>query len=180
MDAPTPFDELATVPDPRSRHGQRHPLPAILGMVALAMPTGRTRLAGTARFGRDHTPALAAALGFTRGKTPSPSTLSRTLAALARRVAARLDPADAEHPSLDGKTLRRSRDGDTPAVHRVAAFAPHAQAVLARIRVEAETNEHEAALERLGVLPVAGTVVVGDALFCRRDVAAKVVGEGGG
>ena len=62
-DAPTPFDELATVPDPRSRHGQRHPLSAILGMVALAMPTGRTRLAGTARFGRDHTPALAAAAG---------------------------------------------------------------------------------------------------------------------
>ncbi len=139
MDAPTPFDELATVPDPRSRHGQRHPLPAILGMVALAMPTGRTRLAGIAR----------------------------------------LDPADAEHPSLDGKTLRGSRGGEVPGVHRVAAFAPRAQAVLARVRVDAQTNEHTAALERLGILPVAGKVVVGDALFCQRDLAAKVVGEGG-
>jgi hypothetical protein len=188
MPAPTLFDELATVPDPRGRHGQRHPLSAILGLVALAMLTGRTSLAGIARFGRQHGPTLAAALGFTREKTPSLSTLSRTLAALdadaveavlARWVAARLDPADAEHLSLDGKTLRGSRDGDVPGVHLVAAFAPHAQAVLAQIRVDATTNEHKAALELLGVLPVAGTVVVGDAMFCQRDLAAKVVGEGG-
>ena len=188
MDAPTLFDELATVPDPRSRHGQRHPLSAILGMVALAMLMGRTSLAGIARFGRQYGPSLAFALGFTRGKTPSLSTLSRTLAALdadavetvlARWVAARLDPADAEHISLDGKTLRGSRDGDVPGVHLVAAFAPHAQAVLAQIRVDAKTNEHKAALELLGILPVAGKVVIGDAMFCQRDLAEKVVGEGG-
>ena len=188
MDAPTLFDELATVPDPRSRHGQRHPLSAILGMVALAMLMGRTSLAGIARFGRQHGSALAAALGFTRAKTPSLSTLSRTLAALdaaavetalARWIAARLDPADAEHVSLDGKTLRGSRDGDVPGVHLVAAYAPHAQAVLAQIRVDAKTNEHKAALELLGILPVAGKVVVGDALFCQRDLAETVVGEGG-
>lgn len=188
MPVPTLFDELATVPDPRSRHGQRHPLSAILGLVTLAMLMGRTSLAGIARFGRQHGPALAAALGFTRDKTPSLSTLSRTLAALdataveavlARWVAARLDPADAGHLSLDGKTLRGSRDGDVPGVHLVAAFAPHAQAVLAQIRVEATTNEHKAALELLGILPLADAVVVGDAMFCQRDLAAKVVGEGG-
>ena len=155
-DAPTLFDELATVPDPRSRHGRRHPLSAILGMAALAMLMGRTSLAGIARFGRQFGPSLAFALGFSRGRTPSLSTLSRTLAALdagavetalARWVAARLDPTDAGHLSLDGKTVRGSRDGDGPGVHPVAAFAPHAQAVLARIRVDAETNEHKAALE---------------------------------
>lgn len=188
MPAPTLFDILATVPDPRSRHGQRHPLSAVLGLVTLAMLMGRTSLAGIARFGRQHGPALAAALGFTRPKTPSLSTLSRTLAALdadavetalARWVAARLDPADAEHVSLDGKTLRGSRDGDVPGVHLVAAFAPHAQAVLAQVRVEATTNEHKAALELLGLLPLTGRVVVGDAMFCQRDLAGKVVGEGG-
>ena len=188
MDAPTLFDELATIPDPRSRHGQRHPLSAVLGMVALAMLMGRTSLAGIARFGRQYGPPLAFALGFTRGRTPSLSTLSRTLAALdanavetalARWVAARIDPADAGHLSLDGKTLRGSRDGDVPGVHLVAAFAPRARAVLAQVRVDAKTNEHKAALELLGILPVSGKVVVGDAMFCQRDLAAKVVGEGG-
>ena len=152
------------------------------------MLVGRTSLAGIARFGRPYGSSLAFALGFTRGKTPSLSTLSRTLAALdadavetvlARRVAARLDPADAEHVSLDGKTVRGSRDGDVPGVHPVAAFAPHARAVLAQIRVDAKTNEHEAALELLGILPVAGKVVIGDALFCQRELAAKIVADGG-
>jgi len=188
MTAPTLFDELATVPDPRRRHGLRHPLSAVLGRAALAMLMGRTSLAGIARFGRQYGPSLAFALGFTRGKTPSLSTLSRTLAALdadtvetvlARWVAARLDPADAEYLSLDGKTLRGSRDGDVPGVHLVAAFAPHAQAVLAQIRVDAKTNEHKAALKLLVILPVTGTVVVGDALFRQRVVAAKVVDDGG-
>lgn len=127
-DAPTPFGERAAVPDPR---GRRHPPSAVLGLAAPATLVGRTSPAGIARFGRQYGSPLAS----TRGKTPSPSTSSRTPAALdaaavetapARRIAARLDPADAEHPSRDGKTFRGSRDGDVPGVHLAAAFAPRA------------------------------------------------------
>ena len=50
---------------------------------------------------------------------------------------------------------------------------------LRRIRVDAETNEHEAALERLGIPPDAGEVVVGDATLGQRDLAAKVPAGGG-
>jgi hypothetical protein len=45
--------------------------------------------------------------------------------------------------------------------------------------VDAKTNEHKAALQLLGVLPVRGNVFTGDAMFCQRDVAQKIV-EGGG
>jgi len=188
MSSPTLFDCLATIPDARSRHGIRHPLSALLGVVALAVLMGRTSLAGIARFGRQFGPKLAFALGFRRGLTPSTSTLSRTLAALdpvavedalARWVKARLPPTDWEHLSLDGKTLCGSRDGEVPAVHLLAAYAPHAQAVLAQVRVDAATNEHKAALQLLGVLPLAGRVVVGDAAFCQRDLAERVVQSGG-
>lgn len=188
MSSPTLFDCLATIPDARSRHGLRHPLSAILGMVVLAVLMGRTSLAGIARLGRQFGPQLAFALGFRRGKTPSTSTLSRTLAvldpvaiedALARWVTARLGPADWEHLSLDGKTLCGSRDGEVPAVHLLAAYAPHAQAVLAQVRVDASTNEHKTALQLLGVLPLPGRVVVGDAAFCQRDLADQVVQSGG-
>ena len=48
----TLLESLATLPDPRSPHGRIHPLPAILGMVALAMLLGRDSLVGIARFGR--------------------------------------------------------------------------------------------------------------------------------
>jgi len=192
----TLYDALADVPDPRDGHGLVHPLPAVLGLVVLALLMGRKSLKSVARFGRQHGPALAHALGFRRGKTPAASTLSRTLrrldaeqleAILSRWIGGRVDPTAFEHISIDGKVLRGSRDGDVPGQHLVAAYAPAVAAVLAQVRVDAKTNEHKAALELLGLLPtdgpperrLAGKVVVGDAMFCQRDVAAQVVGAGG-
>lgn len=181
-------DALATLPDPRSRHGRIHPLPAVLGLVALAMLMGRKSLIGIARFGRQYGTPLAHALGFLRGKTPTVSTLSRTLrrfdaeqleAILSRWIRSRIDLAAVEQISLDGKTLRGSRDGDVPGQHLVAAYAPAVEAVLAQVRVDAKTNEHKAALQLLGILPLAGKVVVGDAMFCQRDLADQVVDSGG-
>lgn len=188
MTACTLFEALAHVPDRRGRPGVIHPLPAVLGMVALAMLMGRKSLAGISRFGRQHGPALAHALGFRRGKTPSTSTLSRTLrkidpkaieAALSRWVSTRVDVTTIDHVAIDGKALRGSRDGDVPGHHLVAAYAPAVEAVLAQIRVDSKTNEHKAALELLGILPVKGKVVTGDAMFCQRDLAAQVIDAGG-
>ncbi|OWK37362.1 ISAs1 family transposase [Fimbriiglobus ruber] len=84
-----------------------------------------------------------------------------------------------EHIAIDGKTLRGSRHGDVPGHHLVAAYAPAVQAVLAQVRVDAKTNEHKAALELLGILPVRGKVVTGDAMFCQRDLATQVIDSGG-
>jgi hypothetical protein len=179
---------LAEVPDPRDPKGIRHPLPAILSLAVLAMLTGCKSYTAIAQFGRDKGFALAAALGFRRGKTPTKSTLSvlfRALdvtafeAALSRWVASRLPEGAELHVAFDGKTARGSRDGDAPGHHLVAAYAPAAQAVLAQVRVDAKTNEHKAALELLGILPVKGKVITGDAAFCQRDVAEEVI-EGGG
>jgi len=188
MNPCTLYEALAALPDPRSRHGRIHPLPAVVGLVALALLVGRKSLKSIARFGRQHGTPLAHALGFRRGKTPTTSTLSRTLrrfdapqleAALSRWIRGRIDPVAIEHISLDGKTLRGSRDGEVPGQHLVAAYAPAVEAVLAQIRVDAKTNEHKAALELLGILPLSGNVVVGDALFCQRDLAERVIEAGG-
>lgn len=186
------LEALADLPDPRSRHGRRHPLPALLALTVLAMLRGCKGPTAIAQFGRDHGPDLAHALGFTRGKTPAPSCLSDLYAALdaaafeaalSRWVAAHAPapPAGAapQPVSLDGKALRGSRDGEAPGRHLVSAYAHDHRAVLAQIRVDAKTNEHKAALELLGILPVRGRVVLGDAMFCQRDVCAKVI-EGGG
>ncbi len=182
------IDVFAQVPDPRDPRGVRHPLNAILALAVLAMLTGVKSYTGIAQFGRDKGIALAHALGFRRGKTPATSTFSELFrvldidafeAVLAGWVASRL-PADAERVvSLDGKTLRGSKDGDAPGHHLVAAYAADARAVLAQVRVDAKTNEHKAALQLLGILPLTGTLFVGDALFCQRDLCAKII-EGGG
>src|ERR1700704_5143802 len=98
------MDALAEVPDPRSRHGRRHPLRALLALTVLAMLRGCKGPTSIAQFGRDHGVALAHALGFLRGKTPAASCLSDLFsvldavafeAALSRWIAARV-PAPVE------------------------------------------------------------------------------------
>jgi|SRR5579872_855081 len=186
------LEALADVPDPRSRHGRRHPLQAILALTVLAMLRGCKGPTAISQFGRDYGVALAHALGFRRGKTPAPSCLCelyRALdaaafeAALSRWVASRIPPpaegAQKQPVSLDGKTLRGSRDGEVPGHHLVSAYAHEHQAVLAPLRVDAKTNEHKAALELLGILPVRGRVVLGDAMFCQRDLCQKIIDQGG-
>jgi hypothetical protein len=182
------LEELAQVPDPRSRRGTRHPLPAILGLAVLAMLSGCKSYTAIAQFGRDKGFALAIALGFRRGKTPTKSRLSTLFrrldvtafeAALSRWVTARLGTPDGLHVCIDGKAVRGSKDGDVPGHHLVAAYAPSAQAVLAQLRVDAKTNEHKAALQLLGILPVKGCIFTGDAAFCQRDFCEEVIDGGG-
>jgi hypothetical protein len=187
MPALTLVEVLADLPDPRSPHGRIHPLPAVLSLVVLGLLMGRKSLASISRMGRFYGAPLAQALGFRRGKTPTKSMLSELLralgpdafeAALSRWVRSRLT-SEPDQLSLDGKTLRGSRDGAVPGQHLVAVYAPQVEAVLAQLRVDAKTNEHKAALQLLGMLPLAGKVVVGDAMFCQRDVAEQIVTAGG-
>jgi hypothetical protein len=182
------LDVLAQVPDPRSRHGRRHPLSAILSLAVVAMLSGAKSYQAIAQFGREKGFALAHVLGFRRGKTPTTSTFSVVFRildvhafeeVLSRWLSSRM-PAGQEKPiSLDGKTARGSRDGDVPGQHLVAAYCAAAHAVLAQIKVDAKTNEHKAALQLLGILPVKGNIITGDALFCQRDVCAEIIEAGG-
>src|SRR3979490_3455730 len=83
MSTPLPLLEiLAQVPDPRSRHGRRHPLSAILALAVAAMLTGAKGKAGIAQSGRAHARPPAHLLGFRRGNTPTGSTFSLIVRAL--------------------------------------------------------------------------------------------------
>jgi hypothetical protein len=188
MASPLSLQEVfATLPDPRDPRGVRHPLTALLSLTAVAVLSGMRGLEAIAQFGRDHGVAFRLALGFTRLDSPCKASLSvlfRKLdidayeQALARWVLARC-PELGEAIALDGKTLRGSASHGAPGVHLLAAYAPQVAAVLAQVRVARKTNEHKAALELLGVLPLRGRVVTGDALFCQKDVCEKVLGGGG-
>ena len=181
-------DVFADVPDPRSRHGRRFPLVPILSLVTLGFLLGYKSLTAICEIPANYGPNILLALGFPRMRCPSLSALRALLAALdaqaveaalARWIASRVPPEQAPVISLDGKTLRGSRDGDLPGHHLVAAYAPHVEAVLAQLRVDAKTNEHKAALELLGILPVQDKIVLGDAAFCQRDLAEKITAAGG-
>jgi predicted transposase YbfD/YdcC len=196
MPALSLLEVLAEIPDPRSRHGRVHPLAAILALTVLAMLRGCKGPVAIAQFGRDYGLPLAHALGFTRGKTPAASSLSELFsrldalafeAALSRWIQSRLPllpggkgtKEQKEPLSIDGKTLRGSRNGEVPGQHLVAAYSPLVEAVLVQVRVDAKTNEHKAALELLGILPVQNRIVIGDAIFCQRDLCKEIIDQGG-
>jgi len=114
MDAtPTLFDLLGQIPDPRRAEGKRHPLPAVLSLLVLAMLAGMRGLQGVVEFGRNLSPDVVAALGFTRTKTLAKSTLSEILRAIGGQPMAsspgqstRLDGVGhrrQESPRLDGR-----------------------------------------------------------------------------
>jgi hypothetical protein len=184
MDAtPRLFDLLGQVPDPRRAEGKRHPLPAVLSLLVLAMLAGMRGLQAVVEFGRNLPPDVVAALGFTRPKTPAKSTLSEILRAIDieafESVASQWLQAQAHRHrwtamAIDGKSLRGATGERLPAVHLVAGYAHEVQVVLAQLRVDSKTNEHKAALELLGLLPLAGAVVTADAMFTHADFCRGV------
>ncbi len=181
------LEAFGQVPDPRDAQGRRHPLPAILALAAVAMLSGARSLYAIAQFGRDRGQAFAAALGFTRDVPPCCSTLHYLFAALdrkaferaIRRWTARRAAAGWESMSLDGKTLRGTQGHEVPGVHLLAAYAHEAQVVLDQIPVDAKTNEHKTALQMLDLIPLEGKLVMGDAMFCQRDLSRKIRKKGG-
>jgi hypothetical protein len=179
---------LEGIHDPRRARGKRHPLPALLGLAVVAMLAGMTSYEAIVQYGKERGWEFLQHLGFTTRWGLCKATYSRVFrriyvadfeARVGEWIQGRLGPGDAPHISIDGKTARGSRDGDTPGVHLVSAYAPDVKAVLAQLRVDAKTNEHKAALELLGVLPVKGKVLTGDAMFTHRDVCAAVLDGGG-
>jgi hypothetical protein len=176
------WEVFREVPDPRDAQGRRHPLPAVLTLATVAMLSGARSLYAIAQFGRDRGKAFAAALGFTRDVPPCCATLHYLFAALDRKAFERAIrrwtagrvTAGWQSVSLDGKTLRGVQGHHVPGVHLLAAYAHEAKIVLDQIPVDAKTNEHKTALELLNLIPLEGTVVIGDAMFCQRDLSRKI------
>jgi hypothetical protein len=189
MEAPASLMELLEgIHDPRRAQGKRHPLPALLALAVVAMLAGMTSYEAIVHYGKERGWEFLQHLGFTTRWGLCKATYSRVFrridvadfeARVRRWIQAQLGPEDAPHLAIDGKTARGSRDGDTPGIHLVSAYAPDVRAVVAQLRVDAKTNEHKAALELLGVVPITGKVISGDAMFTHRDVCAKVIEKGG-
>jgi hypothetical protein len=182
------MEVLEGIRDPRGTKGRRHPLTALLALAVVGLLAGLTSYEAIVDYGKERGWEFRQLLGFTRKRGLCKATYSRVFRRIdvadfevrvGRWIEGRLRPGTAPHLAVDGKTARGSRDGELPAVHLLSAYAPDVKAVLAQLRVDAKTNEHEAALELLGVISVKDKVVTGDAMFTHRDVCTTVI-EGGG
>jgi hypothetical protein len=188
---------LSQIPDPRSRRGRRHPLPAILGLVSCAILCGARGYTAIAQWAADHDIALMHRLGFTR-RPPKLGGIRKVLIALdiaafeaaLTRWAESLPgrscgrgPSPPEAFAIDGKTARGSSDGLRKAVHLLSVVAHESGLTLAQGAVPDgvldKTNEHKAGLGLLMGLVLEGRLISGDAMLCQRALSAQILGQGG-
>ena len=180
-------EALASVPDPRSAHGRRHPLGAVLTLAVCAMMCGCRSLYAISQWGRDHGSDMAKALGFTRDRTPSVSTLHAVFSRMDREAFERVlgtwfqevgqEPGEAL--AVDGKTLRGIHGEALPGVHLVAAYAHRTGMVVGQQAAGGKGQELAAVAALLERLPLQGQVVTGDAQFAQRQLSRQVVAKGG-
>jgi hypothetical protein len=125
---PSLLAAFARVPDVRSRHGRRSPLPALLTLATAAMLAGARSLYAIVRWGQVQPAEAQRALGFTRGRLPAIATLHYAVkrldvpafeAILREWATPALGPTE-RHLVIDGKALRGLHGDEPPGVRLVA------------------------------------------------------------
>lgn len=186
---------LASVPDPRSPRGRRHPLLGVLALMSVATICGCRSVYAILQWGREQGKEMAEKLGLGKHGIPTDGTMSNLLrrldtgqfeAALQRWAAAW--PAEAtaagvpDGISIDGKTLRGARGHEVPGVHLLSAYAVRLGLVLNQVPAGAnkeEGGEITAAPALLESLVLQGKVVTGDAIHAQRELCQLIVNKGG-
>lgn len=179
------IEGLKGIGDHRGRQGREYPLDGLLGLIVVAMLSGRKGLRAIARYGHDY-PEVLPHLGFSQEKPYrlAHTTLSRmleglNLKALRRVLKQELKVQGGQSLVLDGKKLRGSR-GDEAAVHILEAFIAQTKQVMGSVQVKGdEAREVEQLLEVLGLDSLKGLVVLGDAAFAERPLASTILKKGG-
>jgi hypothetical protein len=137
---PSLLAAFARVPDVRSRHGRRYPLPALLSLATAAMLSGARSLYAIVQWGRLQSPDVQRALGFGRGRLPAIPTLHDVFKRLDVEAfelvvtdwaTQALGPGD-QQLVLDGKALRGIHGEELPGVRLVALYTTEAGLVLAQ------------------------------------------------
>ena len=181
------LEVMGRLPDPRSGHGRRHPLGAILSLAICAMLCGSRSLYAISQWGRDQGVEVSQALGFTRDRTPCVSTLHQVFSRLDREAFELLleqwlgerGLEAGEALAIDEKRLRGIHGEQLPGVHLVAAYAHQSGIVVGQQAVAHQRNELEAVYHLLDRLDLQDRVVTGDAQFTQREVCQGIVAKGG-
>ena len=173
--------------DPRARRGVRHPLVVLLTAAVCAVAAGAQSYIAIAEWAADLPEQTAAALGLTE-KCPCESTIRWVVQRLdgdrfdtvistwiTQQLRAAPRPACRRRAvAVDGKTLRGTRNADSPPRHLLAVLDHHTRVVLGQIDVagvgeQGKTSEIAAFTPLLEHLDLTGMVVTADALHTQRD-----------
>jgi len=167
------YEAFATVPDPRSRHGQRYDLPYLLTCLVAALLCNCNSLEAVGQCCHDQVLLLRRLFGPRDFYTPTGSLYRRLLPrlsvgdielVLAAWVQATRPTSDQEAVALDGKAVRGAVTSEHKAPHLLAFCTHDRQETLLQVRVPQKTNEIPIAKAVLPCLPPQPRVYTADAL----------------
>ena len=177
------MDHLKELPDPRINRTKDHELVDLLVIAICTLLCGGESFYDMEDFGKAKQEWFATFLRLPNG-IPSHDTFNRLFA--------RLDPVSfrecfmrwteslrqaihREVVALDGKALRRARDGDGDIRYIVSAWAESNRLVLGQLKVADKSNEITALPELLRALELAGCIVTTDAMGCQKKISREII-----
>ncbi|HEX9718208.1 MAG TPA: ISAs1 family transposase [Ramlibacter sp.] len=183
------LEHFGELPDPRRQAGRRHYLSDLLTIAICAVICGADDFESMAEFGQSKWEWFKAYLKLPHG-IPSHDTFRRVIAALDPEAFERCfvswmnalaGGSRAQVIPIDGKTLRRSfnRASNKAAVHMVSAWAAENELVFGQLATDAKSNEITAIPRLLELLDLRGATVTIDAEGCQKNIARKIVDQGG-
>ncbi len=174
---------LRQIPDPRGRKGQRHPCAAMLAVIICATLSGYPGYRPAMQWLDAQGLPFWHLLGGKR-RRPSrtafqkllakvePNELFEVLSWFIKHLGVEL-PEDTE--LWDGKTLRGTRQRHAQTEQLLVRFDLALGRTLSSFKIAAGTNEITAAQTMLIGLLCEGKIVVGDAIYCQRDICQGIV-----
>lgn len=173
------FGELT---DPRQMGKVIYPLQEIILVALCAAICGADSFVEMAAFGVAKLDFLKTILPFKDG-IPSHDTFRAVFANLDARQFNQifirwvnsLQKAIPKHVAIDGKTVRRSKNGAIPPIHVVSAWSSDQRLVVGQIKTKEKSNEITAIPELLSMLSLKGAIITIDAMGCQKDIAELII-----
>ncbi|MCL2866776.1 MAG: ISAs1 family transposase [Clostridia bacterium] len=176
------------IPDPRSGNGIRHRLDEVLVIAILAIICDFSKFTEMELFGQEHEEWLRTFLSLENG-IPSHDTFGDVFAALSpKAIQSRFiewvetirEKINGDIVSIDGKTIRRSKDiaNNKRAIHVVSAWSAANGIVLGELATEEKSNEITAIPELLKMLELKGCIVTIDAIGTQVEIAKTIINSG--
>lgn len=173
------FEDLS---EPRQPGKILYPLKEILLVTLCAVIGGADSFVEIAQFGKSKLDFLKKLLPFAHG-IPSHDTIGAVISSLdpkefRRCFVAWVSAIQQDIPDLipiDGKTVRRSMNGETRPIHIVSAWASKQNLVLGQVKTAEKSNEITAIPELLDMLSIKGALVSIDAMGCQKEIAQKIM-----
>lgn len=181
------LDQFETITDPRLERNCLYTISEILLVTFLAVICGAEGWQDVENYGKAKIDYLRYYLDYHNG-IPSDDTIRRFFRAIDPEhfkqifctwIKSIANVVDAKVIAIDGKSSRRSYDGDGKMLHMVSAFATAARIVLGQEKISDKSNEITAIPKLLELLDVKGHIVTIDAMGCQYAIANKIVGKEG-